>query len=173
MWCFLEHRRPLMLFDISHYPAHFRQAKHYMDNSGQHLLILLVHTAEIQPQRLRLRRCRGPLSGRKREQYDSYSHPRWKRHKKTEYVTAWVIGLLGSVGYDHLFFASGETKYTVGTSIPGIIFDKRRLWVRPIEWLKLNFASCLKIRHTRWATYSIYFSNMVFVHYYRRAISLL
>ena len=40
-----------------------------MDSSGQYLLIALIHTAEIQLQRLRLRRCRGHLSGGKREKY--------------------------------------------------------------------------------------------------------
>ena len=36
--------------------------------------------------RLRLRRCRGHLSGGKREKYHSYCHPRRKRQKeKTEY----------------------------------------------------------------------------------------
>ena len=46
------------------------------------------------------------------------------------------------------------------------IIEKRQLCVRPIEWLKLNFASCV-VHHTRsldvLIPYFIY--NMVFVNY--------
>ena len=42
-----------------------------------------------------------------------------------------------------------------------IIFHKRQLCVRPIEWLKLNFASCLIIRHSLGVLILCFIYNMV------------
>ena len=44
--------------------------------------------------------------------------------------------------------------------------EKRQLWVRPIEWLKLNFASCV-MHQTRSLSVLILYSihNMVFVNW--------
>ena len=84
MWCYQPQRRSLALFALYlTYPADFTQVEIFchtsMDSSREYLLNALINTAGIQLHRPRSRRCRGPLTGGKRENNDRYSHPRRKR----------------------------------------------------------------------------------------------
>ena len=61
--------------------------------------------------------------------------------KKTEYLIAWVTGLVG-LGLVKLFifWIRGDEIYR---RYEYNIFHERQLWVRPIEWLELNFCKLL------------------------------
>ena len=74
-------KAPHALCLLSHTSPILRKLKYSMDSSRQYRLIALVNTAEIQLKRSRLRRCRGHLTGEKREKKYSYNHPRRKRQE--------------------------------------------------------------------------------------------